>query len=236
MKTNTAAMLSKQTAIYCGLAGIIASVLLFIGDMLFYLNGDQTNLIVNMANVSADRIINSGICALLSAWLYTIASGQIYYAFQPATRRMQLTIFFSFLAIMIAFGVVHAAYIAIATSAKNAAAVGMPAGALTELAIAANNTLRTVSYLPFAIFTAAFIYAVWQKHSHYPRWMLLFCPIIPFLLNDFIVSFLDGQIYTIIAGGYLNLILLLFFTTSTIALITHKSILSTNNDSYDDDT
>lgn len=220
MNDNSKVMLTKNTAIWCGISGIIASLILFVGDMLFYYDGANTNLIANMANVSSNRVIISGLCALLSAWFYTLASGQLYYAFQPAKKIIQLTVFFSFMAIMIAFGIVHAAYIAIATSAKNAALQGLPPQSFTELALAANNALRLMTYIPFTIFTLLFIYAVWKKSTHYPQWILLFCPIIPFLLNDFIISNLDGKIHTIIAGGYLNLILLLFFTASTIALLT----------------
>ena len=213
--------MTLRTAFWCGLSGILGSVILFIGDMLLYYNGSNTSLVANMAKVSNERIVISGLCALLSAWLYTFASGQLYYAFQPAKKMMQLTAVFSFMAIMIAYGVVHAAYIAIATSAKNAAQQGLALESFTDLAFAANNALRLMAYIPFAIFTLVFIYAVWNKSTHYPRWMLLFCPIIPFLLNDFIISDLDGKIYTIIAGGYLNLILLLFFSASTIALLTN---------------
>ncbi len=70
------------------------------------------------------------------------------------------------------------------------------------------------------IFTVLFILAVWQRHTRYPRWMLLFSPVIPFTLNGFVISLLDGKWKTIIGGGYLNLILLLFFTASTVALWT----------------
>ena len=215
-------LISPLTAILLGFSGMLGSLVLFFGDMLFYYNGAQTDFIANMSVVSSERIIISGISALISAWLYTLASGQIYFAFQPAKKWIRLTVFLSFLAVMIAFGVVHAAYIAIATSAKNAAEFGVTPNTLTELAISANNALRLLAYIPFGIFSILFVTTVWAKNTYYPRWLILFSPIIPFLLSDIIVSNLEGEIKAIVGGGYLNLILLLFFSCSTFALWRNK--------------
>jgi len=43
-------------------------------------------------------------------------------------------------------------------------------------------------------------------------------PVILFLLRELIVGNFEGELKVIIGGGYLNLILLLFFASSTIAL------------------
>jgi hypothetical protein len=186
--------------------------------MLYYYNGDQTDILANMASASSQRIILSGLAALIATWLYMLGAGQIYYAFQPAKRWLRLAVFLSFSAIMLAYGIVHGAYMAIAISAQNASALGADMQALTQLPIAANNALRTITYIPFGIFTLLFIPAVWMRRSFYPRWVLLFHPIILFLLKDVITNHLDGKMKVIIGGGYLNLILLVFFTASTIAL------------------
>ena len=218
MNQQTTPIISLKTALWLGISGIAGSLVLFAGDMLFYYNGESTDLIANMASAAPERIIASGVCALIAAWLYTLGAGQIFYAFQPAGRWLRNAVFLSFAAIMIAYGIVHGAYVAIAVAAQNASAAGLPPDAFTELAIAANNALRQITYLPFAVFTLLFIPAVWMRRTHYPRWMLLFSPIIPFALNGVVVGHLDGRWKTIIGGGYLNLILLLFFTASTAAL------------------
>ncbi len=220
-KTPANDLLSLKSALWLGVSGVAGSLLLFAGDMLFYFHGERTDLIANMAECSPNRIVISGVLALVAAWLYTLASGQIYYAFQPARKWVRLAAFASFAAVMIAFGVVHGAYVAIATSAKNAAALGAPPDAMTQLAIATNDAMRLLTYLPFGIFTILFVWAVWKKETHYPRWMLFFTPVIPVLLNDLVVGNLEGRLRTIIGGGYLNLILLVFFTSSTIALWHH---------------
>ena len=218
MNTRSNNLIIPKVAVWLGISGIMGSLVLFAGDMLFYYNGEETNFVANMASSSPERIIASGICALVAAWLYTLGSGQVYYAFQPAKKWIRLTVFFAFSATMIAYGVVHGAYVAIATSAKNAAEVGMSPGALTGLAIATNGALRYVTYLPFAVFTVLFIPTVWAKNTHYPRWVVLFSPIIPFMLGDLVIGNLEGKLKTIVGGGYLNLILMVFYSSTTVAL------------------
>ena len=123
---------------------------------------------------------------------------------------------------MISFGLVHAAYIAIATSAKNAVELGVTPNSLTELAVSANNALRFLAYIPFGIFSILFATTVWAKKTYYPRWLILFSPITPFLLADIIVSNIEGEIKAVVGGGYLNLILLFFCCCSTFALWLNK--------------
>lgn len=215
---NNNEFISLKTAIWFGIAGVLGGLVLFAGDMLFYYNGAEQDLMKNMSLASDQRIIASTVTALIAAWLYTLGSGQIYYAFQPAKKWVRLVLFFSFSSIMITYGVVHGAYVAIATSAKISVEMGLQPGALTTLAVEANDMLRNIAFVPFGIFTVLFIPTVWMKLSHYPRWMIVFCPVIPFLLSDVIIGSLQGELKVIIYGGFLNLILVLFFTASTIAL------------------
>lgn len=210
--------ISHKTAIWFGIAGILGSIILFAGDMLFYYNGDSGDYIINIGNTSPNRLMASGITALISAWLYTLGAGQVYYAFQPAKRWARLSVFFAFASVMITYGIVHAAYVAIGTSAINAIELGHDPYVLSKLAVDINEAIRLFAYPSFAIFTLVFIPAVWKKTTHYPRWMILCIPAIPFLFADFINNTLQGSLRIIIAGGYLNLMLLLFFSASTIAL------------------
>ncbi len=214
--------ISKKTGLWLGGFGALGSLLLFAGDMLFYYNGDKTDFLLNMSQVSSERIIWSGIFALLAMWLYLAGAGQIFFAFQPESAGMRWGSFLSFAMVVSAYGVVHGAYTGIAVAAKNAAALGLPPQEFAALAIAVNQALRKTVYFPFGVFTILFTISVWRKRTHYPRWILFFSPIVPFLLQGIILDHLTGKALAIIGGGYLNLILLLFFLTSTLALAYSK--------------
>ncbi len=201
-----------------GIAGILGGLILFAGDMLFYYSPDSTNLKLNMGHASDFRIMASATTALIASWLYLAGLVPVYYAFKPVKAWKRNVVVLSFAAILSAYGVVHGAYVAIAVSAKLAVQHHLDLKAATELATAANNLLRLFVYPAFAIFSYFFITEVWKKKTHYPRWILFFFPLVPFLLRSIITGMFSGGMWIIVSGGFLNLILVLFFTASTIAL------------------
>jgi hypothetical protein len=201
-----------------GLFGVLGSITLFSGDMLFYYGANHTSLTENMGNASDTRIIASGITALLAAWFYILGLGQIHHAFKPSKALYRNTITICFGAIFIAYGVIHGAFVAIATSAKLAIENHLDLTTSISLARDTNNMLRLLVYPIFGVLSIVFFLQVWKKKSLYPRWILLFFPLIPFLMQEEICANLSGKISIIICGGYLNLILLIFFLASTIAL------------------
>ncbi len=201
-----------------GIFGAIGGLTLFAGDMLFYYNPVNTNLLENMANSSDNRIILSAVTALIATWLYLLGVGQVYYAFKPSSKVMRNIIVISFSAIFVTYGVVHGAYVAIATSAKIALQNNLNIEETASLARQANNVLRLFGYPIFAVMSYVFISEVWKKKTLYSRWIILFFPLVPFLFKGLINSVVSGQAEVIIKGGFLNLILVLFFIASTINL------------------
>ncbi len=201
-----------------GLVGILGGLLLFAGDMLFYYDSVSTDLKLNMANVSDFRIIANGILALLATWFYLFGLGQVYYAFMPTTKTVRNIVVISFACILISYGIIHSAYIAIATTAKLAAQNQLDIETATALASNTNNTLRLLVYPIFALLSFVFIWQVWKKKTLYPRWIILFFPLVPFLFQGLIGKVLSGSLWVVIMGGYLNLIIVIFFMASTIAL------------------
>jgi hypothetical protein len=113
--------------------------------------------------------------------------------------------------------------VAIATSSKLAIQNNLDLNESVLLASEANNALRLLVYPIFGLLSVLFIYQVWKKNTLYPRWIILFFPLIPFLIQDFICKNLSGNIWIIVCGGYLNHILIIFFTASTIALWNKKN-------------
>ncbi len=201
-----------------GILGAIGGVVLFAGDMLFYYDPVNYNLIENMANTSGFRIVASAIAALIATWLYLAGLIQINFALRPVKSLYKNIILACFMAIFTAYGIVHGAYVAIATSAKLAVTHNLELKQSVDLAVQVSQTLRFIVYPVFALLSVVFITQVWNRQTLYPRWMVFFYPLLPFLGQFVICQHLTGSVKAIICGGYLNLLLIVFFTVSTIAL------------------
>jgi hypothetical protein len=201
-----------------GIFGILGGIILLSGDILFYFDPVSTNLKLNMGNATDMRIILSAITALFATWFYVLGLGQVYYAFKPSSAITRNTVIITFAAILIAYGVIHGAYVAIATSSKLAVQNNIDLDSATALASKVNDILRLFVYPFFAILTVVFINQVWKKKTFYPRWIIAFFPIVPFLFKGLFKKYLTGGSWIIFVGGFFNLILILFFIASTIAL------------------
>ena len=206
-----------------GIFGILGGITLLTGDMLFYYDPVNSNLFENMGNASDSRIIFSAVTALLAAWFYMLGVVHVYQAFKPARVLIKNTVLICFAAITISYGVVHGAFVAIATSSKLAVQNNLNLNEAVSLASEANNMLRLIVYPIFGLLSILFITQVWKRKTLYPRWIILFFPLIPFLIQDFICNNLSGNIWIVVCGGYLNHILIIFFTASTIALWNKKN-------------
>ena len=201
-----------------GLAGILGGLLLFAGDMLFYYHADSLDLKWNMSQASDLRIELSALTALLSTWFYLLGLFPVYQAFKPGPPAARILVLVTFGGILSAYGTIHGAYVAIAVASRLSLQYHLPMEQATALASEANQLLRWFVYPLFAVFSFVFIKQVWQRKTAYPRWILFFFPLLPFLLKGLILRVLSGTALLIIMGGFLNLILVLFFTASVIAL------------------
>ena len=207
---------------FMGLAGILGGFVLFSGDMLFYYDLVSTDIKINMGNASDLRIKLSGISALVATWLYLFGLLQVYYAFKISSKTARNIVLISFAAILTACGIIHGAYVAIAVTSKLSIQYDIDINKATLLATETNQLLRLFIYPIFAILSFVFIKEVWKKKTLYPRWILFFFPLVPFLFQGLINKVLNGSIKIIIMGGFLNIILIIFFTASTVALWNSK--------------
>lgn len=201
-----------------GFLGMLGGIILFFGDMLFYYHPESTSLLKNMANASNDRITASGVTSLFATWFYLLGLGQLYYAFKPSPVFIRNLVLVCFAFIFTAYGIVHGAYVAIATTAKVAVQHELNLLESTALASEVNDMLRLFVYPIFAVLSLLFIIQVWKRKTLYPRWIIFFFPLIPFLLQGVVNELVHGKAWVIIMGGYLNLLLVLFFLASTIVL------------------
>jgi hypothetical protein len=201
-----------------GLAGILGGLVLFSGDMLLYYVPGSTSIHGNMTLVTDQRVVLSGLAALIAMWLYLLGTLQLWYAFAPAPKLSRILATGSFVAVLASYGVIHGHYMAIAGTARLAAQQGLDIREATALAWRTDHLLRMVVYPFFGLLSVIFFYEVWRKRTLYPRWILPFFPLVPFALMGVFRQILTGDVRTVVIGGYLNLIVVLFFTVSTAAL------------------
>ncbi len=201
-----------------GVFGILGGLILFAGDMLLYYDPENMSFKKNMGNASDFRIIASGVCALFATWFYMLGLGQVYHAFSITKPIFRNGVLIFFGSILIAFGIVHGAFLAIATTAKLATEHNLDINRAVLLAEKTNKILRLFVYPLVGILSILFISQVWKRKTLYPRWIIIFFPLIPFLIEDLVTKYLTDSIWIIIKGGYLNIILVIFFSASTIAL------------------
>ena len=201
-----------------GIFGILGGLILFAGDMLLYYDPTSLSLKRNMGNASDFRIIASGVCALFATWFYMLGLGQVYYAFKTTKPIFRNGVLIFFGSILIAFGIVHGAFLAIATTSKLATEHNLDIKEAALLSEKINEILRLFVYPMVGILSILFISQAWKRKTLYPRWIIFFFPLIPFLIEDIVTKYLSGNIWIIIKGGYLNIILTIFFIASTKAL------------------
>jgi uncharacterized protein DUF6796 len=204
---------------WTGLAGTLGAILLFSGDLLYLYNPNaEQSYITTLGTVPAWRLVASGVLALVACWFYLLGSGHLYYALQPAGPRIAAASFASFAAIMVAYGISHAAYFAIGAAAQVARQLGTSADAAAGLPLSYYNLLLQITYIPVAIATVLLVYAILFRPTRYPRWMILFIPTFLYLAQEPIVAALSGVAKVIVSAGYSNLIILLFYAVSTVVL------------------
>lgn len=201
-----------------GIFGIFGGLILFAGDMLLYYDPVNMSFKRNMGNASDFRIIASGVCALFATWFYMLGLGQVYHAFNLTKPIFRNGVLIFFATILIAFGIVHGAFLAIATTAKLAIEYNIDINKAVLLSEKVNEILRLFIYPFVGILSILFISQVWKRKTLYPRWIIIFFPLIPFLIEDLVTKYLPNNIWIIIKGGYLNIIMVIFFSASTIAL------------------
>jgi hypothetical protein len=212
-------MKNYWTLRWLGLSGILGAIVLFAGDMLYYFKPNVgLSSITTMGSVPEWRLLAGGATSLIAAWLYTMGAGQIYFALKPAGKKISLAAFISFAAVMIAYGIAHASFFSIGSSAKNALFTGAKMELMTKLPSQYFSLIVKITYVPVVIVTVLFVYSVIFRKTLYSWWIIPFFPVFPYLFEGIIRKHLSGTLQVIIAGGYKNLIMLVFFLISTIVL------------------
>lgn len=202
-----------------GISGIIGSILFIFGDLFYnHIPGSKNSPTVKMSKMPESRLLNAGTLGLVGCWFYTLASLHLYIAFRPAGDFFAFIVFLTFAAVMICYGISHTAYFAIATGSQVAAQLGSDPESGGKLGNAFYQRLVYITYLPVAISSLMMLYGIVAGRSMYPRWMVVFLPIVIYLLKIPVTRILKGRLREIINDSYDNITLFVFYVLSTVVL------------------
>ena len=202
-----------------GISGIIGSILFIFGDLLYnHIPGSKNSPTVKMSKMPESRLLNAGTLGLVGCWFYTLASLHLYIAFRPAGDYLAFIFSLAFAATMICYGISHTAYFAIATGAQVAAQLGSDAESGGKLGNAFFKRLVYITYIPVAISSLMMLYGIVAGRSMYPRWMVVFLPIVIYLLKTPVTRILKGHLQEIINDSYDNVVFFVFYVLSTVVL------------------
>lgn len=199
-----------------GYIGIVASLLMFAGDMLLYFTTENSanmhdELLPLMGKVSFGRLVAGGLLGPLSAVLYIVGLYHLYLRTQEPYRRSARVMFAIFVVGYMVDGAYHAFFPAFGiVSAQGHPELIEPltayAGYLGVLLLG----LLAVGWIIFTVMTL-------RRRNDYPLWILLFNPLLTMWLN-FVWVELPAPFQVLIAGGWYNLIHTLFFVASLLSL------------------
>ena len=202
-----------------GISGIVGSILFIFGDLLYnHVPGSKNSPTVKMSTIPESRLLNAGTLGLIGCWFYVLASLHLYIAFRPAGNIFAFIFLLAFAATMICYGISHTAYFAIAAGAQIAVYLGSTAESGGKLGNTFFQRLVYITYIPVAICSLMMLYGVVAGRSMYPRWMVIFLPIVIYILKTPVTRFLKGHLQELINDSYDNIVLFVFYVISTIVL------------------
>lgn len=202
-----------------GISGIIGSVFFICGDLLYnHIPGSSASPVVKMSRLPQSRLLNSGTVGLIGCWFYTLAAMHLYLAFRPAGEIFAFVLLFAFSAVMIGYGIGHTAYFAIAAGAQVAAQAESNVEEGAKMGNTLFQRLIYITYVPVVISSLMMLYGIVAGRSLYPRWMIVFLPIIIYLLKAPVVRVLKGRIRELVNDSYDNVVLSVFYLISTVVL------------------
>ncbi len=207
-------MQTNKKIVLTGIIGIIASMLMYTGDMLLYFTTEpiqnfEEEIVHIMANLSSTRLILGGLLGPISAFLYMIGFYHIYLLIKPNHDKLAKTLF-GLLCVGIFYGGAfhsHFPLLGFISSSQN--------GTLLQMAEDYAILHLYFMYIPSLVAYCLLAYLIISKKTFYPVWVVLFSPIILFWLSD-VMKQLPQPLMMLIAGGWSNIMFTIFFSVSTI--------------------
>ncbi|MCT4580773.1 MAG: hypothetical protein N4A35_05080 [Flavobacteriales bacterium] len=205
-----------------GAIGVIGATLMFMGDMLLYytpedLGNFREELVGVLGNVEHNRLMIGGLIGPLAAFLYAIGFYQIYLAIKEEYKTIGKIIF-----ALLSFGIMYGGsfhalfpHLGFMSSLDNQEALG--------LAEPYSVMLFYMMFFPSLVAYILLTYLIVTKKTSYPIWVVFSSPFVLFWFSG-IIELLPQPFLIIIAGGWSNIIFILFFSISTITLLKQNHV------------
>jgi len=203
-----------------GIIGLIASIILFLGDMLLYghlgsASGFWDGAKTVASEASLGRLFAGGILGPIGALIYIVGFWHVYLNTKQAGKIAAKIVFIGCTSMMVIGGTFHALW----TIRMLLFKFGIPDMHSLELFTEAVNSYSsftyTISSVPGYLVFPILFYLVVSGKSQYPRWTVIVNTGLLYLLS-FLLSGLSAPFGAVIIGGYINLVFSVFFITSVI--------------------
>lgn len=203
----------KKQLQYTGYMGLVGAILMFTGDMLLYYTPKsfdyKTAFLTILGQSSHNRLFWGGFLGPVASFLYCIGFYQLYLAIQPNFWKIFVFVVLSLSIIIGGSFHSHFTYMGFASAEKQEGLLNL-----------IRNNIMLYYFITMGLSLLGFLtlsILIFLKKTFYPRWMLLFTPLI-WIFGFKPMQSLPSPFAVIIAGGWMNLIHILFFVISTYIL------------------
>ena len=207
----------NKTLRWTAWAGLLGSLLMFVGDMLLYFTTEEIvdierELLASMGSVPPARFFAGGIVAPFATFMYIPGFYHIYLRVKNTHKIWGRWIFGILSLGIISGGAFHACFPAFGI----VAAQGHPEliNSLTEY----TSLLGDLAFGCFGLGWLLYTYIVLRKQADFPRWTVFFTPLVTVWLV-FLWHTLPAPFEVILAGGWFSLMFTVFYI---VALTTAK--------------
>jgi hypothetical protein len=204
-----------RTAIFLtGFAGLLAAVLVGLGEFLLHYDpaaGFSASGYDFLRAVPPERATLGHFIAVFGATLYPVGCWHLYLMLKPAHARVAFAVFvtgsFGFMVGVVWIGS-RASIIALVQQPESAAITG-----LIDLYTLRYETLLQVIRFTTLALSLAFVALVWSRRTAYPRWMVLFNPML-LIIASFLLFQLAPALGKYVMPIALNVAYFIFFSLS----------------------
>jgi hypothetical protein len=211
--------ISQQNRRLAGAAGVLGALLFFAGDMLFYGHlgpgaGFHEGMLATVTNASLARLFAGGLVGPVAACLCIIGFWHVYLNVRPSAARMGQVMLAAFFALMVFGSAIHTLWTAKGLAIKYC--YGDDDLGCRSVMQATNsywNLAYNIGAVPGYVGALLLIALVLFGKTWYPRWTVLANPAALMLLSP-LAGRAPAPFGAILAGGFTNLAIAIFFLVS----------------------